>query len=178
MTSMITALWNSRWARAAVVAVAVAMWPACALDSDSHADPTAPKARLDFTLKDMGGREVNLADYKGKPILINFWATWCPPCKAEIPWFIEFAETYKAKGLVILGVSVDDPPEEIKAIVAEHKVNYPMLVGLGQDQMLEAYEATFAIPVSWFIRPDGTVAGKAAGIHSREWFEQQLKALF
>jgi len=175
---MMRTLWNSRWARAVVVAAAVAMWPACALETETHTDSTAVKARLDFTLKDMSGREVNLADFKGRPILINFWATWCPPCKAEIPWFIEFTETYKAKNLVILGISVDDPPEEIRTYATEHKVNYPMLVGQGQDQLLEVYEATFAIPVSWFIRADGTVSTKAAGIHSKEWFEQQLKAIF
>jgi thiol-disulfide isomerase/thioredoxin len=175
---MVQRIWNSRWARALVVAVAVALWPACALDSETHTDPAVVKARLDFTLKDMSGRDVNLADFKGRPILINFWATWCPPCKAEIPWFIEFAEKHKAKNLVILGISVDDPPDEIRKFAEEQKVNYPMLVGLGHDQMLEVYEATFAIPVSWFIRADGTVAGKAAGIHSREWFEQQLKAIF
>ena len=84
---------------------------------------------LDYVAQGHGRRDVRLADFKGRPLLINFWATWCPPCKAEIPWFVEFAEKYKDKNLAVLGISVDDSPEDIRKFAAEHKVNYPMLVG-------------------------------------------------
>ena len=149
-------------------------------DPDAGDAATGVKAaKLDFTLKDMNGKDVKLADFKGKPILLNFWATWCPPCKAEIPWFIEFAEKYKDQGLAVIGVSVDDSADDIKAFAEEYKMNYPMLVGLGHDKLMEEYEATFAVPVSWFIRADGTVSTQRAR-HPPEktWFEAQIKALF
>ncbi len=176
---MVKALLTNRWAWAAVVAVVIASSPGCSMDPDAgDASAGVKAAKFDYTLKDMNGKDVKLADFKGKPILLNFWATWCPPCKAEIPWFIEFTEKYKDKGLVVIGVSVDDSAADIKAFADEYKINYPMLVGLGHDSLMEEYEATFAVPVSWFIRADGTVSTRAPGIHPKEWFEAQIKALF
>jgi len=168
--------WTNRWLRAAAVALAVAYWPACAADEGTPAGP-AVTANLDFKLKDMDGREVSLADYRGRPILLNFWATWCGPCKAETPYLVEFAERYKDKHLAVLGVSFDDTPDDIKTFAQQFKVNYPLFVGRDQDKLLEQYEATIALPVSWFIRADGAVVMKAAGIHEKAWFEEQIKAI-
>lgn len=168
--------WLSQWVRAVAAAGVVAMWPACAAERPAPpvAATSAGSPRLDFTLKDMNGREVRLADLKGRPVLINFWATWCPPCKAEMPWFVEFTEKYRDKNLVVLGISVDDPPDEIRKFAAEHQINYPLLVGDGQDELKAAYDAEVVIPVSWLIRPDGTVHAKAQGIHAKEWFEENI----
>ena len=88
---------------------------------------TAP---LDFTVKDMNGRSVKLSSYKGKVILLNFWATWCEPCKEEIPDLITLQEQYK-DDIIVLGFSIDDPAEKLRANAAEYKVNYPMLDGDG-----------------------------------------------
>jgi peroxiredoxin len=171
--------WRSRWVRAVMVAVVLGAWPACASnDADDSPGPSAGKPRLDFVLKDMNGQDVRLADLKGRPILINFWATWCPPCKAEIPWFVEFAEKYKDKNLAVLGISVDDTPEDIRKFAAEYEINYPMLVGDGQDEMKAAYDAEAVVPVSWLINPDGTLLAKAQGIHAKEWFEENLNRMF
>ena len=79
-------------------------------------DPNAKPANLNFTLKDMNGKDVNLAAYKGKVILLDFWATWCGPCKIEIPWFIEFQSKYQSQGLAVLGLSVDDPVRHSRRI--------------------------------------------------------------
>src|SRR5262245_54057104 len=87
------------------------------------------QANLDFTVKDMNNARVRLSDYKGKVILVNFWATWCAPCKVEIPGFIELYDQYKDKGFVILGVSGDDDAETLRAFASEWKINYPLLVG-------------------------------------------------
>jgi thiol-disulfide isomerase/thioredoxin len=141
-------------------------------------DHSGKPAQFNFTLKDMNGATVELASYKGRPLIVNFWATWCPPCKLEIPWFIDFKKQYGAQGLEILGVSIDDPAPELKAFAAEYKMNYPVLLGLGQDKMLEAYEAEVSVPVTWFIKKDGTVQGRSIGINTREFFENQIKALF
>lgn len=151
--------------------------PAPAAASDAG-DYSGKPAKLNFTLTDMNGATVALASFKGRPLIINFWATWCPPCKAEIPWFIEFKQQYAAQGLEILGVSIDDPAPELKTFSAEYKMNYPVLLGLGQDKMLEAYEAEVSVPVTWFIKKDGTVQGRTIGINTREFFENQIKALF
>jgi len=175
---MLHPLWRNRWLRAGAVAALLCAWPACAQQEEDDEIPSAGNPTLDFVLKDMDGKNVNLADFKGRPILINFWATWCPPCKAEIPWFIEFAEKYRDERLAVIGISVDDPAEDIRAFAEEYKVNYPMLVGLGHDELRQAYDASAIIPVSWLIKPDGTVFAKAAGIHSKDWFEDKIKALF
>jgi thiol-disulfide isomerase/thioredoxin len=169
---------TKRWWAAGLVAAAIALAiPAIFLAGD-RVDPSAERANLDFVLKDMHGKEVRLADYKGRPLLINFWATDCGPCIHEIPFFVEFVEKYRGQGLAVLGISTYDPPEELRPMAEKLRMNYPVLVGLGHDDLLQAYEADFAIPVSWFVRRDGTVYKKKVGSDTREWFEAQIQALF
>jgi peroxiredoxin len=159
--------------RAVAVAIVLGAWPAC----NRNAGPPET-ANLDFVLKDVNGADVRLGDFQGKPLLINFWATWCGPCRAEMPWFTEFSEKYKAEGLIVLGISTDDGPDEIKRFAADHEITYQLLVGKDQVELLKAFEAEMVIPVSWIIRPDGIVAAKAVGIHEKSWFERQIQALF
>ncbi len=161
---------------ALAAAVAVAMIPACT-SSEVEPVPAGAAASLDFTLKDMNGHDVNLASFRGKPIILNFWATWCGPCKAEIPALVQLVDQYKDQQLTVLGVSVDDSPEDLRRFAAEFKMNYPVLVGLGQDALQEKYDAVLMVPVTWFIRPDGTVLKKHQGPASKDWFEAQVKAL-
>ena len=139
---------------------------------------TRETANLNFTLKDMNGAEVRLADLKGHPVLLNFWATWCVPCKTEMPWFAEFAETYKSKDLKVVGISVDDTADDIRKFSADYPVPYPILLGRDATDLLKAYHAGDFIPVSWLIRPDGVVRIKIKGIHEKAWFQQQIEALF
>jgi peroxiredoxin len=137
----------------------------------------AKKANLDFTVKDMNGAKVRLTDYKGKVILINFWATWCAPCQVEIPGFIELYAQYKDKGFVILGVSGDDDAETLRTFATQWKINYPMLVGLGEDQLLDAYGPLFGYPTSVIVGRDGAVCGRHVGPATKEEFEREIKAL-
>jgi len=195
-------MFDSRWFRGSLIAVAIGVvWlgPAgCSKNvappanmgapvvagapvpgsTPESVDPAGQPAQFNFTLKDMNGATVQLASYKGRPLVVNFWATWCPPCKLEIPWFIELKKKYGAQGLEILGVSIDDQAPELRAFAAEHQMNYPVLLGLDQDKMLEAYEAEVSVPVTWFIKKDGTVQGRTIGINTREFFETNIKALF
>jgi thiol-disulfide isomerase/thioredoxin len=90
------------------------------------------KPAADFTLPSLDGTQVTLSAFKGKVVLLNFWATWCGPCKAEIPGFVELQAQYK-DDLVVLGLSVDDPAEKAKAFADQYKVNYPIVLGLGRD---------------------------------------------
>jgi len=133
-------------------------------------------ARLDFKLKDMNGVDVKLDSFKGKVILINFWATWCGPCKAEIPSLVELQEKY-ADDLVVLGFSVDDTPEKMKPYSEEYKVNYPLLVGNGREDVQNAFGPLLGIPVSVIIDREGIIAKKHTGIATKEQFEREIKAL-
>src|SRR5436190_15483755 len=97
----------------------------------------AKPAKLNFALKDLNNSNVRLDLYKGKVILLDFWATWCGPCKVEIPWFMEFQQKYGKDGLQVIGVSVDDPLAKLKPYVTEMKITYPVVQGLGQDKVLD-----------------------------------------
>jgi thiol-disulfide isomerase/thioredoxin len=133
-------------------------------------------APLHFTLKDMNGADVQLAKFKGKVILVNFWATWCGPCKAEIPSLVELQAQY-GDDLVILGVSVDDPVEKMRPYAAQYKINYPLLVGNGRDDVQEAFGPLFGVPVSVIIGRDGKIAKKHSGIATKSQIEREIKAL-
>ena len=133
-------------------------------------------APLHFTLKDMNGADVKLASFKGKVILLNFWATWCGPCKAEIPSLVELQHQYGAD-LVVLGFSVDDTVEKMKPYAAQYKINYPLLVGNGREDVQDAFGPLFGIPVSVIIGRDGKIAKKHSGIATKAQFEREIKAL-
>jgi thiol-disulfide isomerase/thioredoxin len=148
-------------------------------DAAADAKAAGKAAPLDFTLKDMNGVDVKLASFKGKPIVMNFWATWCGPCRAEIPSLVELQKVYSEEGkdVVILGISVDDPVEKLKPYAAQMKMNYPVLVGNGRDDVQDAFGPLWGIPVTVFIDRDGRIAKKHSGIASKEQFEQEIKAL-
>jgi len=151
---------------------------------DASHDPTAgaacmanaKPANFDFTMKDVDGNQVSLASYKGKVVLLNFWATWCGPCKAEIPGFVRLQEKYRDQ-LVIVGFSVDDTAEKAKAYAAEYKMNYPILLGEGREDVQEAYGPIWGIPASFIISKDGKVCRKHMGIAPEAVFEKEVVAL-
>ena len=142
-------------------------------DDAGFAGKVAP---LHFTLKDMNGVDVKLESFKGKVILINFWATWCGPCRVEIPYLIELQRQY-ADDLVVLGVSVDDTAEKLKPYATEMKVNYPLLVGNGRQDFQDAYGPFWGIPVSVYVGRDGRIHKKHSGIASKEQIEHEIASL-
>ncbi len=148
--------------------VASAETPACMAD--------AKPANWDFKLKDLEGKEVALSSFKGKVVLLNFWATWCGPCKAEIPGFVELQEKYRDK-LTIVGYSVDDTAELAKKYAAEYKMNYPILLGEGREDVQDAYGPIWGIPASFLISKDGKVCRKHMGIAPKAVFEKEIVAL-
>jgi thiol-disulfide isomerase/thioredoxin len=146
------------------------------MDAIEDAKATGKVAPLNYTVKDMNGADVHLASFKGKVILLNFWATWCHPCKEEIPDLITLQKQYK-DDVVVLGFSVDDKPEELREYAAQYKMNYPVLVGAGHENVQEAYGPMWGVPVTVIIDRDGKIAKKQSGIRSLEQFEREIKRL-
>ena len=169
---------TARWLAAGAVAAAITVATSYALKDDAFTgDPHANVANLDFTLKDMHGADVKLAGFRGRPIVLNFWATWCGPCRAEIPALAQLVDAYRSSNLTVLGVSVDDAPEDLRRFADNYGMNYPVLVGKGHEQFQDLYDALYAVPVTWFIRADGTIQLKHKGPATREFLEAQVKAL-
>ena len=137
----------------------------------------AKPANLNFTLKDADNRDVSLSQYKGKVIVIDFWATWCGPCKVEIPHFVEFQEKYGKAGLQIVGISVDDTADKLAPYIRDMKMNYPVLQGLNHDDVQEAYGPIVGIPVSVLISRDGKICATHTGLTGKDVFEREIKAL-
>jgi thiol-disulfide isomerase/thioredoxin len=137
----------------------------------------AKPANLNFTLKDANNHDVPLSQYKGKVLVIDFWATWCGPCKVEIPHFIEFQEKYGKAGLQIVGISVDDTADKLVPYIRDMKMNYPVLQGLNHDDMQDAYGPIVGIPVSVIISRDGKICATHTGLTGKDVFEREIKSL-
>lgn len=131
------------------------------------------KAAPAFTLKDADGRSVTLADYKGKVVLLNFWATWCGPCKIEIPWFIEFEQKYKDRGFAVVGVAMDeDGWEVIKPYLSKNRVNYR--IALGTDMVAQQYGGVESLPTTFVIDKNGRIASTHIGLVSKSDYENEI----
>ena len=128
----------------------------------------------DFTLPTLDGRTVKLSDFRGKAVLLNFWATWCPPCKLEMPWFEDLQREYGKDGLVVLGVAMDDTdPKTIAKFASELGVNYPVL--LGTDQVSDDYGNVQYLPTTFYIGRDGTIVDKMTGLLDRKDIEAAVR---
>jgi len=138
----------------------------------------APAATTDFALRDLAGKTHSLADWRGKVVLLNFWATWCPPCRHEIPIFIALQNRHAGRGLQIVGISIDSP-EAVARYWQEMRINYPLLLA---DEstfgLMAAYgNRTGGLPFSVLVRPDGAIDSIKLGAYSEEALETSIKAL-
>jgi peroxiredoxin len=147
--------------------------------STGQAELTAAKDRRtapDFTLADAQGANIRLSDYKGKVVLLNFWATWCGPCQVEIPWFEEFERKYKDRGFTVLGVSVDeDGWKAVKPYVAQKRMNYPVV--LGNEKVSDSYGGVDSIPTTLMVDRDGRIAATHVGLESKSTYEKEVVKL-
>jgi peroxiredoxin len=189
---------RKRWIVAAVGALAVALFTVPLLrgpdahgpGSSSSAAGGAPVpggagtcpepeglANFNFTLKDMNGADVRLTDYKGKVVLLNFWATWCGPCKVEIPEFVEVYKEYHNRGFEILGVlSQDDPSrDDLRAFTSAFNMNYPVF--RAHEDFENAHGPIWALPTTYVIDRQGSICTKHMGPFSKEMVEQVIKGL-
>ena len=164
------ALWTSLLTVSALV---VGYW------SSPKGTPTTAesrKAAASFTLPDSNGVRVVLADYKGKVVLLNFWATWCGPCKIEIPWFVEFNKTYKDRGFSVLGVSLDDDGwKSVKPYLAGKKMDYPVVVG--NEQVSQSYGGIDSLPTTFIIDQAGRIAFVHMGLVGKDTYEKEIRSL-
>ena len=156
-----------------VFAAALAVSPAGAPAAIKAAN--LREAAPDFALRDANGSIVKLSDYKGKVVLLDFWATWCGACKIEIPWFIEFENKYKNRGLAVIGVSMDeDGWTAVKPFLENEKVNYPVVVG--NEDLAKLYGVE-ALPMTLLIGRDGKIASSHIGLVDKGVFESGIRKL-
>jgi peroxiredoxin len=128
----------------------------------------------DFTLTDLKGQTVKLSDLRGKAVVLNFWATWCPPCKEEIPWFVELQKRYAADGLQVVGVSMDDGDQkDVVKFAAENSINYPVL--FGKEKVAAQYGGIDYLPTTFYIDRNGVVLDRVFGQPGREEIERNVK---
>jgi thiol-disulfide isomerase/thioredoxin len=137
---------------------------------------TDRKPAPEFSLKDIDGRTVTLADYKGKVVLLNFWATWCGPCKIEIPWFAEFEQKYKDRGFAVLGVAMDEEGwDAVKPYLAEAKVNYRVI--MGNDTVAGLYGGVESLPTTFILDQNGRIVSTHVGLVSKSVYENEILQL-
>src|ERR1700727_3073660 len=161
-----------------VVLVPEKAGPAAETDSQSpeaEAMQMRGKPAPAFTLVTLDGKKVSLSDFKGHPVLVNFWATWCGPCKVEMPWFEEFNKQYAGQGLVILGMTddVDAGKDAIAKVVKKTGVTYPILLTDGKVQ--KAYGGLDYLPVSFYVDRNGVVVEETAGLGSKDEIQAHIK---
>lgn len=134
------------------------------------------KKAPDFTLLDLDGGERSLSDFKGKVIILDFWATWCPPCRAEIPHFVELYNDYKDEGLEVIGVSLDNNAKKvIPSFSEQYKINYVLLIA--DKKVTRDYGGIGSIPTTFIIDRDGNIVKKYVGYRDKEVFEKDIKNL-
>ena len=127
-----------------------------------------------FLATDLDGQKISTADWKGKVVLLNFWATWCPPCRAEIPMLIQLKDLYKDR-LVVVGVSLDDDPaEDVKKFAASNRFNYPVV--MATRELVTEYGGVPALPTTFVINPDGKVVQKHIGLYRSSVYEGEIRA--
>jgi thiol-disulfide isomerase/thioredoxin len=147
----------------------VALRQAHAKGNSNH--PLAPG----FTLTDIFGKQLSLSDYKGKVVMLDFWATWCGPCRIEIPGFVELQDRYRDQGFTIIGISLDDSSEPVMEFYKQFKMNYP--VAVGDDRLGALYGGIFGMPTTFLIGRDGRIYSKHVGATNVDVFEDEVKVL-
>jgi cytochrome c biogenesis protein CcmG/thiol:disulfide interchange protein DsbE len=152
--------------------------------ANSAANPKAAKPAPELTLKDLDGKDLSLTQYKGKVVLVNFWATWCEPCQVEIPWLIEMQQKYAAQGFTVLGIAMDEEGasvvtpwvknERFDVNGAKSQMNYPIVIG--NDAAADKFGGLLGYPTSVLITRDGKIVKRITGIISPEEISKSIES--
>lgn len=162
-----------------VIAIVISLMLVFGIQKTRHnRQPNAGKLQgqpaPDFALASLDGKTLKLSDYHGKAVLLNFWATWCEPCKIEMPWFVQLQQQYGSQGLQVLGVAMDDTdPKEITKFTHKMGVNYPVVVG--KESVGDQYGGIPYLPSTFYIDRDGKVVDRVYGLVSRSEIEDDIK---
>jgi len=140
-----------------------------------QAQPANSNKAPDFSLIDITGKKVNLSDYKGNIVILDFWASWCGWCKIEIPFFIDMYKKYNSKGLVIIGVATSDRQNNVENFVSSNHMNYPVV--MASDEIVSAYGGIRGLPTTFVIDKEGNIARQYVGYRPREVFEKDFSDL-
>jgi len=166
---------KNRWIALGIALVAALLLLRATLPA-AITNPQSRKPAPDFTVNDSHGAPLHLSQYRGKVVLLNFWATWCHGCKEEIPWFMEYADKYKKDGLVIIGVAMDDEGWTlVKPYVEDKKMNYPVVVG--NEEIAKLYGGIEEMPATFLIDRRGNIASTTAGMVDKTTCETDIRAL-
>jgi cytochrome c biogenesis protein CcmG, thiol:disulfide interchange protein DsbE len=129
----------------------------------------------DFTLPQLSGQDLRLSSYRGRVVLLDFWASWCEPCRLETPHLIELQQKYGDRGLQIIGISMDDSPEPARAFYQQFHINYPVVMGTAKTG--ELYGGVLGLPIAFLINRDGRIDNKHIGVTDPAIFEKEIKSL-
>jgi cytochrome c biogenesis protein CcmG, thiol:disulfide interchange protein DsbE len=145
-----------------------------------HGVPAAASAQQgamapDFSLSGLSGQTLTLSSYRGKVVLLDFWATWCAPCREETPHLVDLQNKYGSQGLQVIGVSMDDGPEPVRDFYQHFKMNYPVV--MGDAKTGELYGGVLGLPIAFVIGPDGRITSKHIGSTDISVFEKEVVKL-
>jgi peroxiredoxin len=141
----------------------------------SAAASGVPSVAPGFVLEDLDGQRLDLSSYRGRVVLLDFWATWCTPCRSEIPRFVDLQGRYRDQGLQVIGISMDDGPKPVRDFYREFKMNYP--VALGTEKVAESYGGVLGLPINFLIDRDGRIAAKYVGEVEMPVLEREIQTL-
>lgn len=159
-----------------VILAALIAWMTLRRHSSPPGSRTAELAPApDFSLVDLAGKKLSLSDYRGQVVLLDFWATWCDPCKEEIPHFVELQDRYGSRGLQVIGVSMDDDQEPVREFEQQFKMNYPVV--MGSAELASQYGGILGLPVAYMIDREGRIAARHVGATKAAVFETEITRL-
>ena len=146
-----------------------------ACDLATGQEKRMPDKAAPFTLTGLDGKPVRLSDFKGKVILLDFWATWCVPCQTEVPRFIAFQNKYGDQGFQVIGISMDDTPYPVRKFYAQYKLNYP--VAMGTTKVADSYGGVLGLPLTYLIARNGRIIKQYDASADFEQMEAEIKLL-